>query len=173
MVDTQTISILFAGFSIAASIVYYASVLRNANKAKDRELVNQRLMMITDEFYSKWNRLMFGEWSTFKEWVTVPSGRTENGDILNYFCTLFNSVGLLYKNRMLGSDLIFSVYAPHFVIVTWEKVSPVVKGSREIFNYYELYAGFEHLYNEAKRLYPDIRGREESFQALMELRDAS
>ena len=172
MVDNQSISIIFAGLSIAASIVYYASVLRNANKTKDRELINQRLMMITDEFYSKWNQMMFGEWSNFEEWLTSPSGRAENGDILNYFCTLFNSVGLLIKNRMLDSDLIFSVYAPHFVIVTWEKVSPVVKGSREVFNYYELFSGFEYLYNEAKRQYPDIRGGE-AFQALGELLDTS
>jgi hypothetical protein len=58
------------------------------------------------------------------------------------------------------------------VIVTWEKVSPVVKGSREVFNYSELYSGFEYLYNEAKRQYPDIRGRE-AFQALKELVDTS
>jgi predicted small secreted protein len=32
------ISIIFAGLSIAASVVYYASVLQNANKARDRAL---------------------------------------------------------------------------------------------------------------------------------------
>jgi hypothetical protein len=41
------ISIIFAGLSIAASIVYYASVLRNANIARQRELITQRFQGLT------------------------------------------------------------------------------------------------------------------------------
>ena len=48
--DAQTISILLAGLSIAASIVYYASVLRNANKTQQVQLETRQAQLFLNIF---------------------------------------------------------------------------------------------------------------------------
>ena len=44
------LSIIFAGLSIAASIVYYASVLRNANKTQQMQLETRQAQLYMDLF---------------------------------------------------------------------------------------------------------------------------
>ena len=169
MIDT--LALVLTGLGLAASIVYYANILNNANKAKERELINQRITMINDEFYTKWSRLLLGDWRTYPEWVVHRYETPEDSPLLSYFCTLFNSVGLLYKRGMIDSELLFSVYAPHVIMFTWEKVSPVVMGNRQLFNYPGLYAGFEFLNDEARKQYPDINSIGEYLRARQEIYD--
>lgn len=165
----ETLAFVLTGLGLAASIVYYANILNNANKARERELINQRITMINDEFYVKWRQLLLGEWTTYKEWIKYRVENPEDSPILSYFCTLFNSLGLLFKRGMIDSELLFSIYAPNVIIFTWDKVAPVVKGNREIYNYPGLYSGFEYLFNEARKLYPDIKSFDEMIQARQEI----
>jgi len=173
MVSLEVIALVLTGLSITASIIYYANILNNANKARERDLVNQRITLIDDEFYAKWRRLLGTKWSTYKEYLAKGSDLGEEvGDIMSYFCTMLNSVGLLHKKNMIGSDLVFSVYQPNFVLWTWEKVTPVTIGNREAMNLPDLFSGFEYLYGLFKEKYPDINSYEEFRQVRAKIRDS-
>ena len=167
----ETLAFVLTGLGLTASIVYYANILNNANKSRERELINQRITMIDVGFYAKWRQLLNGKWSTYQEWQKHRSENIEDSDILAYMCTLLNTIGLLHKNKMLDSDLIFGIYQPNLFLWTWEKVAPIVYGNRDLLNNPEQYSGFEYLYNEAKKQYPNFRSLEEFLQARQEYSD--
>ena len=77
----ETLAIALSGLGLAASIVYYANILNNANKARERELINQRITMIDDEFYDKWRILMLGDWTNYKEDVFHAAKNGYSGHI--------------------------------------------------------------------------------------------
>jgi hypothetical protein len=139
MVDTQTLSIIFAGLSIAASIVYYASVLRNANIQREKEYLQQRISIIDPDFYNNWRRLGGFQWSTYDEWLDI---RDENPEIYGHFTYItmvLNGVGLLLQKKAIDPDLLFSLYTPNMIIWTWEIAQPVIEVWREAINYPEQY----------------------------------
>ena len=80
-----------------------------------------------------------------------------------------NNIGLLLKHKMIEPELVLQVYTPNMVIWIWEAAYRVIKVWREAINYPEQCEGFEHLYNEAKRLYPNIRSFEDNNNKLLEI----
>jgi aspartate/glutamate racemase len=70
MVDAQTISILFAGLSIAASIVYYASVLQNSNKARQAQVYVQIYDKFSSpDFMENYFMAMAREWKDYDDYT--------------------------------------------------------------------------------------------------------
>ncbi len=102
--------------------------------------------------------------SLMEDWTTVTEFNEKYSRISNpvahakvlYVRNVFNSAGLLLKEKDVDPELLFQLYAPGSVVSLWEKQLPVVMNIRQIFNYHELYSGFEYLYNEAKKRYPDL-----------------
>jgi hypothetical protein len=99
---------------------------------------------------------VLGERSTAQEWFKYLVENPENSSLYNYIVVTYNSIGMLLKNKILSHELVFSIHGPHFVIWTWEKLYPSIEVNRELSNYKELMGGFEYLYNEAIRQYPDL-----------------
>jgi len=171
MVSLEVIAILLSGISISASLFYYANVLANANKTREKELISQRLSTITPEFYSNTSKLFKGEWSTQLEWIDHLKEHPEDSQVSSFIMVHFNSLGVLLKNQILSHNLVFSVYAPHYIIWIWEKLCPIIRGNRELINYSELMMGFEFLYNEAKQEYPEIVTRDVYLRNLSDLQN--
>jgi hypothetical protein len=149
----EYLPLVLTGIGLTASIIYYANILNNANKARERDFINQRILMLNDEFYFKWRKLIGGDWSTYQESLNAPD---DEMDIMSHMSMLLNSVGILHQKNMISSDLVFSVYLPNFVIWTWEKVAPVTYGIRESMNNPDHFSGFEYLYNVYKKKYPNL-----------------
>jgi hypothetical protein len=160
---------VLTGLGLTVSIFYYARILENANKAKQRELINQRISTFTPEFYRNWRTIMSGEWSTLSDWLQVTTDNPDYTSIFNSIMITYNSIGVLLKNQILSQETIFSIYGSHFIIWTWERFQPVIEGNRELMNYDELFAGFEFLYNEAKREYPNISSLRDYLQKRQDL----
>ena len=157
--------------SLVVGIVYYLTIMRNtqktneqslksqeaAEKAKQRELVFQR-------GYTMEYAQAFTDVSLMEDWTTVTEfnrkyGRKTNPEAhakLLYIRNVFNSAGLVLKEKDIDPEVIFQLYAPGSVISLWEKQLPVINYIKELFNYHGLYSGFEYLYNEAKSRYPDL-----------------
>ena len=163
------ISIIFAGLSIAVSIVYYASVLRNANLQQEKEFHYQKISIVNAEFYNNWAKLLRGEWRTFNERLEYQKENPEDHGIFTQITAILNSMGLLLKQKAIDPELLFSLYSPNMTIWTWEKAKPIIEVWREAMNYPEQYSGFEYLYNEARKHYPDIPSVVEYYQAIRDL----
>lgn len=163
------ISIIFAGLSIAVSIVYYASVLRNANLQQEKDFIYQRISTVNAEFYINWRKLLRGEWRTFNEYMEYLEENPDYYGIFTQTTTMLSSVGLLLKQKAIDPELLFSLYTPNSIIWTWEKAKPLIEVWREAMNYPEQYSGFEYLYNEAKKRYPDVHSVVEYVQTIRDL----
>ncbi len=159
MVDAQTVSILFAGLSIAASILYYASVLRNANKAKQRELIFQRYQGYSKDYVKTYFEVSkMTDWTDAEDWVRKygKDVNLEADSNWTYIMSIYNLVGILLQEEEADPELIFQLYPPHVIIRLWENFEPVIQGLRGK-THPEHLKPFEFLYNEAKKKYPDIQ----------------
>jgi hypothetical protein len=163
--------LVLTGTGIIASIVYYATIIQNANKARQRELLFQRITLNNYEFYYNWLSLRrgFRNITNYKEWMEYI---TENPEHYARFASMtwtFHNIGLLLRNNMIDIETVFGAYSPYFVIWLWELGEPLIKVWRESINFPSQYEGFEYLYNEARRKYPQINGIEEFDRAIQQM----
>jgi len=159
MVDAQTISIFFAGLSIAASIVYYASILRNAEKSRKKDMIMNRLQMISEEDYRKWFEVITQQWSTYDEWFERygPNTNLDAYITTQFMIHRYNNYGILLREGIIDSKILFEFNIPSSIIRLWEKVEPIILQRRLDLNHPEIYSAFEYLYNETKKQYPDLK----------------
>jgi hypothetical protein len=152
------ISIIFAGLSIAASIVYYASVLRNANNARQRELIYQKYQSYSLEYAKTFQEVsLMRDWKDYDEFEE-KYGRETNIDASSkwlYIMRVYNLAGL-YLKEGADPDLIFELYPASAVINLWELFEPIIHGRREWNNDPGRLKPLELLYTEAKSRFPDV-----------------
>jgi hypothetical protein len=163
MVDVQTNSIIFAGLSIAVSIAYYASVLNNATKTRQTQMLMELYSAYRDpEFAKAWGEIMDQEYTDFDDYWHKYGNET-NREAWNKWQSVarwFNGIGVLLKKGMVDIDLVEELLAV-LIFVSWSKMSPVLYGFREwtkgqentIYNRekYQSLSGFEYLYNELEK----------------------
>jgi hypothetical protein len=157
------LSIIFAGLSIAASIVYYASVLRNANKTSKTQLFMQIYEQINSEESNKtFMDLMYLDIEDNEEYLrrydsSVDSAHFGKRATLFYN---FNAIGELLRMGIIDSDLIHRLGMDFQVTMMWEKWEHIIRETRARENLPDLWEGFEYLHNEMKKYrtmkgYPD------------------
>ena len=120
MIQVEYLPIVLTGIGIIVSILYYTSVLRNANLQREKEFLQQKISIVDAEFYNNWRKLQQGGWSTYTEWLDY---RDENPEIYGHFTYItmvLNGVGLLLRKNAMDPDLLFGVYTPNMIIWTWE-----------------------------------------------------
>jgi hypothetical protein len=156
MVDYQALSIIFAGLSIAASIVYYASVLSNANKASQRELIIQRSSFGMDYSRAYIQVRSMTDWKDKNDFYEkyISDGDSEEIAQWLYLMRLYDLAGLQLKEGA-DPDLIFRLYPSNAVLNLWEQFEPVFKHQREVANDLTRWESIEYLYREAKKRYPN------------------
>jgi len=158
MVSLEVIAILLSGISISASLFYYANIIRNANKARQRELIYQKYQNYSLEYARA-----FHEVQMMNDWVTVEEfeekyGRENNLEANSkwlYVMRLYNLAGL-YLKEGADPDLIFELYPAVAILNLWELFEPVIIDRRDRVNDPNRLGPLEHLYTEAKKRYPDI-----------------
>ena len=159
MVSLEVIALILTGLSITVSIVYYANILRDTSKARQREIIFQRGQVYNLE-YSK----AFAKTLNMRDWKTPEEFQNKYGVYNNpeefayymYITRVYNIGGLLLKENMVDADLVFKLYPPFSVINVWETFEPLMLNLRERTNYPDAYKPFEYLYTQAKKKYPQI-----------------
>jgi hypothetical protein len=171
MVDVD-LSIVFAGLSIAASIVYYASVLRNANKTQQMQLETRKVQLFmqlyqqltSEETLKASMELMTLDIKDNDEYLKKYDSSVNPAHYAKraHIWWLYNSIGELLRMGTIEHDLIDRLQLDVSVIVTWEKWEHIIKETRARENLPNIWGGFEYLYSETKKIrdmrgYPDIR----------------
>jgi hypothetical protein len=159
MVSIEVLALVLTGFSITASIVYYANVLSNANKTQQLQLETRKAqlyMQILDRFSSEENRLRSIEvlqmdvkdyedyrenWSMYKN----PEAAAKRFHVW----TEIDGLGQLLSEGLISIDFIPAIIY-RTVKLHWEKYGPIIKeirnregGEQRNRNVY-----FEYFYNE-------------------------
>ena len=158
MVDVD-ISIIFAGLSIAASIVYYASVLRNANKTQQMQLETRQAQLFM-QIYERFNDLgrseiitevLSYEWEDNDEFWERYSYEADPDSYRkwNYVAGFFEGVGVLVKRKLIDPEIVDDLMSAS-TLMFWEKYGPAIIDGRERLNIPQLWEWTEYLYQEIK-----------------------
>jgi hypothetical protein len=151
MVDVQTVSIAVASVSVVVGVVYYILQIRHQSKVRQTDLTMRMYTSWVSEELTKpwlkvWN-LEFADYDDFKKkYGTYLSDNPENAALLSVINS-FTIIGLLLQKRLVDPELVS--HLP--VLMTWNKVKPVIEGVRIESNDPSWYVEFEYLYNEMKK----------------------
>jgi hypothetical protein len=149
------ISILFAGLSIAASILYYANVLMNANKTQRTQLFMRIYEQInSEESLKTWAELVNLQVADIDEFLAKYDSSVNPAHYAKraHIWYTYNSTGELLRLGLIDSDLLARLRLDTQVIAMWEKWEPIIMETRERENVPDSWAGFEYLYREMRRL---------------------
>lgn len=165
MVQIENLPLIFTGLSITASIVYYASVLRNANTTQQHQLETRQAQLfmqifnhyVSSEFRGALNEIEKWDWTTFEDfWENY-------GDPIRYpdNYTAFSKVGMFYEGlgTLVSQGLIdvgmISEFFGGLFIDWYDKWTTVYDGIRAMYNQDENHAPrswkTSYLYEQIKK----------------------
>ena len=160
-----TISIL----GLAASIVYYANILRNSNQTQRIAMENRNAQFFLQIFSTTWYdegiRLLFSEpkWSSYDEWWELYGPENNPKGFTDWFkgMTVVEMYGVLVKRGILTADLIDDMMSG-YILWIWNVYGPIIEEMRVRFGYPQLQEHQEYLSNEIRKIvevqHPDYRG---------------
>ena len=159
MISLDVIALVLTGLSITVSIIYYAGVLRNSDKARMREMIYQRFQLANQDYIKT-----FFEVSTYTDWSTIKEfekkyGRWHNPEAaikMTYVLSVYNTVGVQWKEENIDLDFLLKLYPPQVVIRLWENFKQVIEDIRIRTGNPEHLIHLEMLYDEVKKRHPNI-----------------
>jgi len=148
MVSLEVVAILLSGIGISASLVYYASVLRNTNKTREAQLFMQSYKETsTPELQERAYELLSWEWQDFEDFNTKYWSDKEARSKFIAFMVYMNGLGIMLEEGHLPARLLYKMDQGGYIpIMVWYKFRTIVQSQRaflnnpENFKYLEYYA---------------------------------
>jgi hypothetical protein len=151
MADIQTVSIAVASAGVFVAAIYYILQIRHQTRLRQTDLTMRLYTSwvskeLTEPWLKVWN-LEFTDYDDFKKkYGTYLSDNPENAALLSVINS-FTIIGLLLQKKLVDPELVS--HLP--VVMTWNKVKPVIEGVRRESDDPSWYKEFEYLYNEVKK----------------------
>jgi hypothetical protein len=152
MVDVQTVSIAIASASVVAGVIYYSLQIRHQNlqiqqQTKTRQtdlLVRLFSTLMSKDWVEAWEKVRDREILDYNDYKE-KYGLVEVNEIYLFL----DQLGRLLQKGLIDLDLL--PLETGQISMMWEKLSPILEGSRKKFNEPKMGYGFEYLYNEMKK----------------------
>jgi len=160
----ETIAFVLTGIGLAASIVYYANILSNANKTRELQLKAQELAAetrqlqlymdvykshVTEENQKTMIEMLRWEWKDYNDFE-AKYGVGGWAKYLSYMSQL-EGIAFLVINGFLDPNHVYDLQYMS-IIGLWEKFLSLIIESREIFSNPQILSKVEYLYGEMKRI---------------------
>ena len=157
--------------SLVVGIIYYITIMRNqqrtretslklqeeAEKSRQREMIFLRFQGFDKTYHLAVADVLSQEWGSTHEDYRKHS--PESRANFNYVQVRYNNLGVMLKQKMMDPDLFYQVFPTGNIIRFWEKMENIILDYRETTKDVTYNEGFEYLYNEAKKRFPDISKR--------------
>lgn len=162
MASFEFLAIILTGLGLTASIVYYASILRNANKTQQHQLETRQLQLYTTAFQPTQNKEWMSslidvvynqKWEDYEDFMRKygPETNPDAYASLQQVIEHYQMIGLFVEQKALDLDIV-NRHHGKFTIRLWEKVEPYVIEHRKRYDNPMHWHSFEYLYNEIKKL---------------------
>jgi hypothetical protein len=146
MVDIQTVSIAVASASVVLAAIYYVFQVRHQTKIRQTDLLTRLYsIMVSKDWLEAWQKVQSREALNYGDYLE-KYGFVE----LNEIFVFFDQLGRLMKKGLIDIELIPLTYGQ--VSVTWEKIKPVLEGSRKRYNAPKHGEYAEYLCSELKKI---------------------
>ena len=154
----EYLPLVLTGLGLTASIFYYASVLKNAENARQREQIQIRIQSADLQYSRAWTHVMFKKTSTREEWMNVfdPVKDPELFAEMIFIRSRFQNLGAMLREKIIDPDLLFKIYPPNAIMITWEHMKPNIMARRDELNDPTSMSEFEYLYDETKKRFPNL-----------------
>jgi len=154
----EYLPIVLTGIGLTASILYYSTILRNANKTQEMQLETrqvQMFMMISNvrnsvEFQRLFYRVAYmDEWSNMEDYYRKysPESNLDGYSEHLYIWQLFDTIGFLLEKSVINLSFLDDLLKTSITDV-WIKYEPVINSLREKSGKPKLWKQFEYLANE-------------------------
>ena len=160
----EYLPLVLTGIGVIVSILYYTSVLRNAEKVRQRDQIFQRIQSQDTTWLDAWVETMFHNKADSFEKHEEKYGPETNPEAWvkrNLVSARYESLGVMLKEKMIDPDILYQLYKPRTILTAWSRFENSILILRERFNDPTWGAGFEYLVNETVKRFPNIK-REES-----------
>ena len=114
--------------------------IRNIGKTRQTELLFQRFQSIDAPYMKAFGDVNYNQdWEDYEEWRNNYAAHINPEEYAKFMFigTVYRSIGLLLKQRVADPDMLFEIYNPIAVLMTWKRYEPYVKAMRKIYNYPE------------------------------------
>ena len=154
MIQIEYLALILTGIGIIVSILYYANVLRNADRTRQTQLFMQFYNAWLDtDFYTEMIEIAFlwefEDYEDFmnKYWMTSNlEAFAKWGRAQNYL----EGMGVLMKRGLLDPSLMDDLQSG-YIITMWEKYEPIIYEIRVRMNQPQFGEFFEYLYSEIRK----------------------
>ena len=145
MVDIQTVSIAVASASVVLAAIYYVFQVRHQTKIRQTDLLTRLYsIMVSKDWLEAWQKVQSREALNYGDYLE-KYGFVE----LNEIFVFLDQLGRLLKKGLIDIELIPLTYGQ--VSATWEKIKPVLEGSRKRYNAPKHGEYAEYLCSELKK----------------------
>jgi hypothetical protein len=145
MIGITEISAIVAAAGVLVGVVYYILDMRNQSRTRKTELITRLYStMVNKDWLEAWQKVQSREALNYGDYLE-KYGFVE----LNEIFVFFDQLGRLLKKGLIDIDLIPLTYGQ--VSLTWEKIKPVLEGSRKRYNAPKHGEYAEYLCSELKR----------------------
>ena len=167
MVEASLVNIAELGV-LVVGVVIALQQLNDIKKTRETELETRQIQILMDifdksstvEFHKGWTDVLNQEWTDYEEWLE-KYGPANNPEMMGkWYATnrFLIHLGLLIKEKVVDSKLIYDMDPMDSIILTWEKFEPIYKARRgEIPRSGQL---LEYAANEMKKLQTNLNLRE-------------
>ncbi len=153
MASFEFLAIILTGLGLTASIVYYASTLRNNTKTTQNSILYQRFNTNLEYQKSLMEVLWEQDWKTLEEYGKISlESQAKAQHILNHY----NALGLLLKKQATDPDLLMSLYTPSAILTVCTKYERVLEQMRKGANDPRHFEGIDILRDEVLKKYPEV-----------------
>jgi len=144
-INVQTVSIAIASAGVFVAAIFYIWQIRHQTRLRQTDLLVRIFStMINKDWLEAWEKVRDREISDYNEYKE-KYGFVE----ANQVYLLYDGLGRLLQKGLINIDLL--PLETGQIEISWEKLSPILEGSRKKFNEPKLGSGFEYLYNEVKK----------------------
>ena len=156
----ETIALVLTGLSITASIVYYATILRNANKTQQLALENRRAQLymqmflrITSEDFMK-RSIDLIRWNYNDQDEFFQKFNEDNTFAAKWISQLWHidGLGFLMSEGLIEPEMVYSFGGGSAHVNHWNKWEPVIEEMRSQRSDPEFLKWFEYLTEQMKEL---------------------
>ena len=176
MVSFEFLAIILTGLGLTASIVYYSTILRNANKTRELQLKAQehagetRQAQLFMEIYRTWSsmetikirrELETWAWTDYDDFIQ-KYGVTNNPDAYSSFQKLgawYEGIGVLIKRKLIDPTFVDDLMSG-VILWGWETFGSIVREHRVRENMPFYFEFWEYLYEEisaiAHKQHPEL-----------------
>ena len=157
----EYLPLVLTGIGLMASILYYASILRNANRTQRMQLETRKVQLFMNidatrgspEFQKLFYRVTFlDEWKDIDDYF-AKHGPENNLDAYSehlFIWQKIDTLGLLLEKNVIDLSY-FDDLLKISVLAAWDKFEPVINALKVRINQPNLYNQFERLANEIRK----------------------